>query len=79
MKRHERNQQKRIRAAADGNTEGLGLSATLHNVHEALLTQATAAVRNCPCEEGCPACIGPRRRVDRKHLVLALLATLTRD
>ncbi|MYA04907.1 MAG: DUF1998 domain-containing protein [Caldilineaceae bacterium SB0664_bin_22] len=60
--------------------EGLGLGATLHNVHDALLTQAKAAVRNCPCEEGCPTCVGPSDgRADRKHLVLALLDMLMRD
>ena len=66
--------------------EGLGLGATLHARHDALLKQAVAAVRNCPCVDGCPACVGPSpdaadrgEDADRKHLVAALLVALARD
>ena len=67
--------------------DGLGLGATLFDLHEDLLARAAAALANCPCDGGCPACVGPTDRsadstegmADRKTLVSALLALLRRQ
>ena len=66
--------------------DGLGLGSTLFDLHDDLLARAAAAVANCPCDGGCPACVGPTDRsadgaevlADRKTLVTALLAALRR-
>jgi DEAD/DEAH box helicase domain-containing protein len=38
---------------------GIGLSEPLHAMHGALLAQTRALVESCPCESGCPSCVGP--------------------
>ncbi len=38
---------------------GLGLAPQLYDLHHELLSGALELVRDCPCEEGCPACVGP--------------------
>jgi DEAD/DEAH box helicase domain-containing protein len=38
---------------------GIGFSQTLYELHGALLTAARELVATCPCDRGCPACIGP--------------------
>jgi DEAD/DEAH box helicase domain-containing protein len=39
--------------------EGLGLAERIYELHDELLAGALDLVRNCRCEEGCPACVGP--------------------
>jgi DEAD/DEAH box helicase domain-containing protein len=39
--------------------EGLGLAERLYELREELLNGTLELVRNCRCQEGCPACIGP--------------------
>jgi DEAD/DEAH box helicase domain-containing protein len=39
--------------------EGLGLAERLYELHGELLAGALDLVRNCGCQEGCPACVGP--------------------
>jgi DEAD/DEAH box helicase domain-containing protein len=39
--------------------EGLGLSERLYELHTELLSGALDLVRACPCQDGCPACVGP--------------------
>jgi len=59
---------------------GAGLSARLYEIQEELLTVALDVVSRCPCEDGCPACVGPvgdevgMRRV--KQLTRLLLEAL---
>ncbi|MCB9138521.1 MAG: DEAD/DEAH box helicase [Caldilineaceae bacterium] len=60
---------------------GLGFSARLYELHDALLTAAAQRVAACPCPHGCPACVGPileeqAARLDTKRLTLALLNAL---
>ena len=43
----------------DGVPGGIGFSKRLYNVHQQLLGSAGAVVTRCPCERGCPSCIGP--------------------
>jgi len=38
---------------------GVGLAPRLFEEREALLRNAAALVRECSCDDGCPACIGP--------------------
>ncbi|HEY8684036.1 MAG TPA: DEAD/DEAH box helicase [Chloroflexota bacterium] len=38
---------------------GIGFSKRLYNVHQQLLGSAGGVVTRCPCEHGCPSCVGP--------------------
>ncbi|WP_240360467.1 DEAD/DEAH box helicase [Pyxidicoccus caerfyrddinensis] len=38
---------------------GVGLAARLYDQRDELLLRARRLLESCPCEEGCPACIGP--------------------
>jgi DEAD/DEAH box helicase domain-containing protein len=39
---------------------GVGLAARLYERHFELVSGALGLVEGCPCEDGCPACVGPR-------------------
>lgn len=39
--------------------EGLGLAERLYELHSELLAGAMDLVRDCGCDDGCPACVGP--------------------
>ncbi|HPH95927.1 MAG TPA: DEAD/DEAH box helicase [Anaerolineaceae bacterium] len=38
---------------------GIGLSERLYELHPEWTAQALKAVQDCPCLDGCPACVGP--------------------
>jgi len=38
---------------------GIGLSDELFELHDQLLRAAYDVVARCPCETGCPGCVGP--------------------
>ncbi len=38
---------------------GIGFSAPLYRMHEELLTATERLIAECPCEHGCPGCVGP--------------------
>lgn len=38
---------------------GVGFSQRLFELHHELLASALELVNSCPCEDGCPACVGP--------------------
>lgn len=38
---------------------GIGLSEALYHMHDKLLGEALELVGNCPCQDGCPSCVGP--------------------
>jgi len=62
---------------------GVGLSAPLFDAAAALVSDAIGLVRGCPCQAGCPACIGPvlpgdeQRPQSPKQVALAVLELLS--
>jgi len=42
---------------------GIGLSEKAYDMQELLLEHALSIVENCPCENGCPSCVGPESEV----------------
>ncbi|BCJ85645.1 DEAD/DEAH box helicase [Effusibacillus dendaii] len=51
---------------------GIGLSEQVYKEMETILTQAEELIGSCPCESGCPSCIGISEQ-DGKELALALV------
>ena len=51
---------------------GVGLSEQVYKEMETILTQAEAMISSCPCESGCPSCVGASEG-DGKELALSLL------
>ena len=43
---------------------GVGFSARLYELHKELLEAALELVTDCPCRDGCPACVGPPGEID---------------
>ena len=60
---------------------GIGFSQKLFEIHTELVTRALELVQDCPCEEGCPSCVGPagENGSGGKQETLALLKELTRS
>ncbi len=60
---------------------GVGFSAALYALHDTLLQAGLDWLRECPCAEGCPACIGPPLQpgLGAKSRVLALLERSVAD
>ncbi|HWS23489.1 MAG TPA: DEAD/DEAH box helicase [Anaerolineales bacterium] len=54
---------------------GIGFSVKLFADHEQLFHRALDLVKNCPCDDGCPACVGPagENGVGGKSEVIAIL------
>ncbi len=54
---------------------GIGFSARLYDLHSELLRGARDLIRSCPCESGCPSCVGPATEVgpDAKTNTLGIL------
>lgn len=44
---------------------GIGLAEKAFDIRGTLLAAAVAMVRDCPCEQGCPSCVGPSAEVGR--------------
>jgi ATP-dependent helicase YprA (DUF1998 family) len=38
---------------------GIGFSAPLYEMHDELLAKTRALIAECPCDNGCPGCVGP--------------------
>lgn len=51
---------------------GVGFSEKLYNLHEQLLSAAREMIDACPCEQGCPSCVGPSGEVGSKAKQMAL-------
>jgi DEAD/DEAH box helicase domain-containing protein len=57
---------------------GAGLSVRLYELFSSLLTAALDRIRSCPCDDGCPACVGPagEQEPGTKGLTLRLLTAM---
>jgi DEAD/DEAH box helicase domain-containing protein len=64
----------------DGHEGGIGLAEKAYSIFEDLIRHTAALVRECPCEEGCPACIyspkcgNDNQPLDKKGTILILEA-----
>jgi DEAD/DEAH box helicase domain-containing protein len=58
---------------------GIGFSRKLFEIHGVLVKRALELVQECPCEDGCPSCVGPagENGVGGKQETLALLHELS--
>jgi DEAD/DEAH box helicase domain-containing protein len=57
---------------------GIGFSEPLYHVHELLLGKTRELISSCPCEQGCPSCVGPAgmKSERTKEAALAILRHL---
>ena len=57
---------------------GIGFSEPLYHAYDALLAQTRELIEACPCENGCPSCVGPagEKSERAKEVALAILAQL---
>lgn len=60
---------------------GIGFSEKLFEIHSELVNRALELVLECPCEDGCPSCVGPagENGIGGKKETLAILHELTRS
>jgi DEAD/DEAH box helicase domain-containing protein len=58
---------------------GIGFSQKLFEIHEELLIRALELVIECPCEDGCPSCVGPagENGVGGKQETIEILKKIT--
>ena len=63
----------------DAHAGGIGLAERIFEVLPALLRHALATLDACPCQSGCPSCVGPVNEVGRraKSTAQAILKILT--
>jgi DEAD/DEAH box helicase domain-containing protein len=45
---------------------GIGLSPSLFELEKELLRQCLKTITSCPCQEGCPSCVGPTKESGQK-------------
>ncbi len=57
---------------------GIGLSERLYDLHDELVSKTLSLVAECPCDSGCPSCVGPGGESGSggKREALALLTKL---
>jgi DEAD/DEAH box helicase domain-containing protein len=57
---------------------GIGFSEPLHRVYDLLLARTRELIAACPCEQGCPSCVGPVGEISEraKEVALAILDRL---
>jgi DEAD/DEAH box helicase domain-containing protein len=59
---------------------GIGFSQKLFELHDELLARALELVTECPCEDGCPSCVGPagENGVGGKEETISILREIVR-
>jgi DEAD/DEAH box helicase domain-containing protein len=59
---------------------GIGFSEPLYRAHDLLLRRTRQLIEGCPCEKGCPSCVGPagEKSERTKEAALSILARLCR-
>jgi DEAD/DEAH box helicase domain-containing protein len=59
---------------------GIGFSEPLFAMHDSLLEKTRELIEGCPCESGCPSCVGPEGATGplAKAVASRLLQLLTR-
>jgi len=50
---------------------GIGLSPSLFDLEKRLLEHARKTIHACPCQEGCPSCVGPTKESGRQSKQVA--------
>ncbi len=57
---------------------GIGFSQQLFEAHTILLKKALEMIEKCPCEHGCPSCVGPVNEVGAasKEIAIKILKTI---
>jgi len=57
---------------------GIGFSEPLFDVADVLIARTRALIEACPCERGCPSCVGPADQSSEhaKQVALAILSRL---
>jgi DEAD/DEAH box helicase domain-containing protein len=58
---------------------GIGLSEPLFSIHDLLVLRTRELIAGCPCEKGCPSCVGPAGETGEraKEAALAILERLS--
>jgi Domain of unknown function (DUF1998) len=51
---------------------GIGFSEPLYRMNDRLLANTFRLIANCPCQAGCPSCVGPVGEVGEKGREVAL-------
>jgi DEAD/DEAH box helicase domain-containing protein len=51
---------------------GIGFSEPLFRMHDDLLRRTRELIAECPCESGCPSCVGPLGDVGLRSKAVAL-------
>ena len=64
----------------DAYAGGIGFSEPLFRVHELLMSKTRELIAGCPCEQGCPSCVGPAGDLTwrAKEAALAILDRVCR-
>ena len=59
---------------------GIGFSDNLFERHDELIRAARSLISSCPCDHGCPMCVGPTLEVgpSAKHAAMGLLDLMER-
>jgi len=60
----------------DAQPGGVGLAERIYERSGEMLGRARSLIAGCPCQGGCPACVGPSENSPRKSLALALIEIL---
>jgi DEAD/DEAH box helicase domain-containing protein len=60
---------------------GIGLSERLFDLQDELVARASEVIAACPCEDGCPSCVGPagENGVGGKRETQAIFSRLSSD